>query len=243
MAIATARQASPPTTHSDRLFPAWDGSGLVLFWKGSNTARSVGRPLAMAACDSRPRMLFVAALYPCPFPRVAGVREPCGARHHLSARRRERQRVWQRRYRTVARAGWCRTARRGFRSRWLAERDAIDLFAALRASCPISKKLDLRLSVVVWQFSIFRHRHHPHGAERGHHRDIHDDPHGLIPDFLTVSELRSLAGVSGASVNPEGVALRQRRKANTDCGDLLEKSDECGMQVRMAARLLCVRAY
>jgi hypothetical protein len=40
-----------------------------------------------------------------------------------------------------------------------------------------------RLSVVVWQFSIFRHRHHPHGAERGNHRDIHNDPHDPIPDF------------------------------------------------------------
>ena len=37
--------------------------------------------------------------------------------------------------------------------------------------------------------------------------------------------------------------MRQRGKANIDCGDLLEKSGECGMQVRMAARLLCVRAY
>ena len=58
-----------------------------------------------------------------------------------------------------------------------------------------------------------------------------------------MSEFRSLVGVSGARINPEGVALRQRGKANIDGGDLLEKSGECGMQVRMAARLLCVRAY
>jgi hypothetical protein len=30
---------------------------------------------------------------------------------------------------------------------------------------------------------VLRHRQHPHGAERGNHRDIHDDPHDPIPQF------------------------------------------------------------
>ena len=38
------------------------------------------------------------------------------------------------------------------------------------------------LRVVVRQLvPVLRHRQHPHGAERGNHRDIHDDPHGPIP--------------------------------------------------------------
>ena len=41
-----------------------------------------------------------------------------------------------------------------------------------------------RLRVVVRQLvRVLRHRQHPHGAERGNHRDIHDDPHGPIPGF------------------------------------------------------------
>src|SRR5262249_37613439 len=41
-----------------------------------------------------------------------------------------------------------------------------------------------RLHVVVRQLvPVLRHRQHPHGAERGNHRDIHDDPHGPIPRF------------------------------------------------------------
>jgi len=36
-----------------------------------------------------------------------------------------------------------------------------------------------RLRVVVRQLvPVLRHRQHPHGAERGNHRDIHDDLHG-----------------------------------------------------------------
>ena len=39
-----------------------------------------------------------------------------------------------------------------------------------------------RLRVVVRQLvPVLRHRQHPYGAERGNHRDIHDDPHGPIP--------------------------------------------------------------
>ena len=39
-----------------------------------------------------------------------------------------------------------------------------------------------RLRVVVRQLvPVLRHRQHPHGAERGNHRDIHDDPHGPSP--------------------------------------------------------------
>jgi len=39
-----------------------------------------------------------------------------------------------------------------------------------------------RLRLVVRQLvPVLRHRQHPHSAERGNHRDIHDDPHGLIP--------------------------------------------------------------
>jgi hypothetical protein len=81
----------------------------------------------------------------------------------------------------------------------------------------VAPAVDLRLSVVVWQVSIFRHRHHPHGAERGNHRDIHNDPHGPIPRFHTVRELRSLAGVSGGSANPARVAFRQRGEADNGC--------------------------
>ena len=41
-----------------------------------------------------------------------------------------------------------------------------------------------RLRVVVRQLvPVLRHRQHPYGAERGNHRDIHDDPHGPIPRF------------------------------------------------------------
>src|SRR5262245_50846969 len=41
-----------------------------------------------------------------------------------------------------------------------------------------------RLRVVVRQLvPVLRHRQHPHGAERGNHRDIHDNPHGPIPPF------------------------------------------------------------
>jgi hypothetical protein len=73
-------------------------------------------------------------------------------------------------------------------TQWLDEATAGDrctigaaMFAVLKDAA--RRRLDLRLSVVVWQFSIFRHRHQPHGAERGNHRDIHYDPHGPIPDF------------------------------------------------------------
>jgi hypothetical protein len=39
-----------------------------------------------------------------------------------------------------------------------------------------------RLRVGVRQLvPVLRHRQHPHGAERGNHRDIHDNPHGPIP--------------------------------------------------------------
>src|SRR5262249_30789947 len=54
-----------------------------------------------------------------------------------------------------------------------------------------------RLRVVVRQLvPVLHHRHHPHGAERGNHRDIHDNPHGPIPRF-TQWELRLLARSSG----------------------------------------------
>jgi len=44
-----------------------------------------------------------------------------------------------------------------------------------------------RLRVVVRQLvPVLRHRQHPHGAERGNHRDIHDNPHGPIPPVHTV---------------------------------------------------------
>jgi hypothetical protein len=38
---------------------------------------------------------------------------------------------------------------------------------------------------------VLRHRHHPHGAERGNHRDIHYDPHSPIPQVHTVRQMRS----------------------------------------------------
>src|SRR5215467_9630972 len=49
-----------------------------------------------------------------------------------------------------------------------------------------------RLRVVVRQLvPVLRHRQHPHGAERGNHRDIHDDPHWPDPPVHTVGELPS----------------------------------------------------
>ena len=71
-----------------------------------------------------------------------------------------------------------------------------------------------RLRVVVRQLvPVLRHRQHPHGAERGNHRDIHDDPHGPIPRFTQWENCVSLPGVPGASGNPAGVAFRQRKRA------------------------------
>jgi hypothetical protein len=60
---------------------------------------------------------------------------------------------------------------------------------------------------------VLRHRQHPHGAERGNHRDIHDDPHGPIPRFTQWENCVSLPGVPGGSGNPAGVAFRQRKDA------------------------------
>jgi hypothetical protein len=69
-----------------------------------------------------------------------------------------------------------------------------------------------RLRVVVRQLvPVLRHRQHPHGAERGNHRDIHDDPHGPIPRFTQWENCVSLPGVPGGSGNPAGVAFRQRK--------------------------------
>jgi len=71
-----------------------------------------------------------------------------------------------------------------------------------------------RLRVVVRQLvPVLRHRQHPHGAERGNHRDIHDDPHGPIPRFTQWENCVSLPGVPGRSGNPVGVAFRQRKRA------------------------------
>jgi len=71
-----------------------------------------------------------------------------------------------------------------------------------------------RLRVVVRQLvPVLRHRQHPHGAERGNHRDIHDDPHGPIPRFTQWENCVSLPGVPGGSGNPAGVAFRQRKRA------------------------------
>jgi len=78
-----------------------------------------------------------------------------------------------------------------------------------------------RLRVVARQLvPVLRHRQHPHGAERGNHRDIHDDPHGPIPRF-TVGELRLLARSSG----------RERKS----CG--------CGFQATKARIRFVRRAY
>jgi len=52
-----------------------------------------------------------------------------------------------------------------------------------------------------------------HGAERGNHRDTHDDPHGPIPRFTQWENCVSLPGVPGGSGNPVGVAFRQRKRA------------------------------
>jgi hypothetical protein len=71
---------------------------------------------------------------------------------------------------------------------------------------------------------VLRHRQHPHGAERGNHRDIHDDPHGPIPRYPpvhTVRELRLLARSSG----------RERKS----CG--------CGFQATKARVRFFRRAY
>ena len=71
-----------------------------------------------------------------------------------------------------------------------------------------------RLRVVMRQLvPVLRHRQHPHGAERGNHRDIHDDPHGPIPRFTQWENCVSLPGVPGGSGNPAGVAFRQRKHA------------------------------
>ena len=79
-----------------------------------------------------------------------------------------------------------------------------------------------RLRVVVLQLvPVLRHRQHPHGAERGNHRDIHDDPHGPIPRFHTVRELRLLA--------------RSCRRERKSCG--------CGFQATKARVRFVRRAY
>jgi len=79
-----------------------------------------------------------------------------------------------------------------------------------------------RLRVVVRQLvSVLRHRQHPHGAERGNHRDIHDDPHGPIPPVHTVRELRLLARSSGRE----------------------QKSCGCGFQATKARVRFVRRAY
>jgi hypothetical protein len=79
-----------------------------------------------------------------------------------------------------------------------------------------------RLRVVVRQLvPVLRHRQHPHGAERGNHRDIHDDPHGPIPRFTQWENCVSLPGVP-----------RRERKS---CG--------CGFQATKARIRFVRRAY
>jgi hypothetical protein len=79
---------------------------------------------------------------------------------------------------------------------------------------PASVVPDVRLRVVVRQLvPVLLHRQHPHGAERGNHRDIHDNPHGPIPQFTQWENCVSLPGVPGGSGNPAGVAFRQRKHA------------------------------
>src|SRR5262245_24754150 len=59
-----------------------------------------------------------------------------------------------------------------------------------------------RLRVVVRELvPVPPHRPHPHGAERGNHRDIHADPHGPIPRFTQWENCVSLPGV------PEGAEI------------------------------------
>jgi hypothetical protein len=60
-----------------------------------------------------------------------------------------------------------------------------------------------RLRVVVRQLvPVLRHRQHPHGAERGNHRDIHDDPHGPIPWFTQWENCRLPGRSSGKPWGP-----------------------------------------
>ena len=77
-------------------------------------------------------------------------------------------------------------------------RTRIDLYNSRSHAIDARSPPDVgRLRVVVRQLvPVLRHRQHPHGAERGNHRDIHDDPHGPIPQF-TQWELRLLARSSG----------------------------------------------
>src|SRR5262245_35519470 len=78
-------------------------------------------------------------------------------------------------------------------------RTRIDLYNSRSHAIDARSPPDVgRLRVVVRQLvPVLRHRQHPYGAERGNHRDIHDDPHGPIPRFHTVRELRLLARSSG----------------------------------------------
>ena len=105
------------------------------------------------------------------------------------------------------------------------EAKVIDLPPILRARIDLSNSrshaIDARsppdvgrLRVVVRQLvPVLRHRQHPHGAERGNHRDIHDDPHGPISRFTQWENCVSFPGVPGGSGNPAGVAFRQRKHA------------------------------
>jgi hypothetical protein len=71
-----------------------------------------------------------------------------------------------------------------------------------------------RLRVVVRQLvPVLRHRQHPHGAERGNHRDIHDDPHGPIPGSHSGRIASPCQEFREGSGNPAGVAFRQRKHA------------------------------
>ena len=83
-----------------------------------------------------------------------------------------------------------------------------------RSDSTIPRWARWRLRVVVRQsVPVLRHRQHPHGAERGNHRDIHDNPHGPIPQFTQWENCVSLPVVPGGSGNPAGVAFRQRKRA------------------------------
>jgi hypothetical protein len=70
---------------------------------------------------------------------------------------------------------------------------------------------------------VLRHRQHPHGAERGNHRDIHDDPHGPIPRF-TQWELRLLARSSGRGAEILRVWLSGNESARSFCPTSLSHS-------------------
>ena len=108
----------------------------------------------------------------------------------------------------------------------------IDLPPILRARIDLSNSrlhaIDARsppdageLRVVVRQLvPVLRHRQHPHGAERGNHRDIHDDPHGPIP-----------CSHSGRIASPCQSSGRERKS----CG--------CGFQATKARVRFVRRAY